>query len=51
MQRIAGLIDRAITSAADEAALETVKAQVAELVAAFPLYPERRAEYSALEGA
>ncbi len=46
MRRVAGLIDRAIASAGDEAALEKVKTEVAELVAAFPLYAERRAEYA-----
>ncbi|MFO7676669.1 MAG: serine hydroxymethyltransferase [bacterium] len=48
MKRIAGLIDDAIAAGDDEAAIAKVKAGVAELVEAFPLYAERRAEYSAL---
>jgi glycine hydroxymethyltransferase len=47
MKQIAGLIDRAVTHRDDEAELEKVKAEVAALAAAFPLYAERRAEYAA----
>jgi len=49
METIADLIDRAIAARDDEAGLEKVKAAVKELVARFPLYAERRAEYAALE--
>jgi glycine hydroxymethyltransferase len=45
MSKIAELIDRAIAAREDEAGLEKVKAEVGELVKAFPLYAERRAEY------
>ncbi|MFO7637788.1 MAG: serine hydroxymethyltransferase [bacterium] len=48
MKQIAGLIDACLAAGEDEAAVEKVKAGVAELVEAFPLYPERRAEYDAL---
>ncbi len=48
MKKIAELIDRAVTSGGDETKLETVKADVAELARAFPLYAERRAAYAAL---
>jgi glycine hydroxymethyltransferase len=49
MQKIAGLIDRAVLSGGDEAKLDAVKADVGELTRAFPLYAERRAEYAALK--
>ncbi|MEO0078798.1 MAG: serine hydroxymethyltransferase, partial [candidate division WOR-3 bacterium] len=49
MRRIAELIDEAIAGRDDEVKTEKVKAAVAELVNAFPLYAERRAEYAALE--
>jgi glycine hydroxymethyltransferase len=48
MKTIAGLIDRAVTARDNEAELEKVKGDVAELVKGFPLYAERRAEYKAL---
>ncbi len=51
MKKIAQLIDKTISHADDETALDRIKAEVAELVAAFPLYAERRAEYSAAQGA
>jgi glycine hydroxymethyltransferase len=49
MKKIAVLIDRAVTAGGDEARLEAVKNDVAELARAFPLYAERRAEYAALK--
>jgi glycine/serine hydroxymethyltransferase len=49
MKKIAVLIDRAVTAGGDEAKLEAVKNDVAELARAFPLYAERRAEYAALK--
>ncbi len=48
MKRIAELVDQAIACRDDEAGTERVKAAVAELVNAFPLYAERRAEYAVL---
>jgi glycine hydroxymethyltransferase len=51
MKTIAGLIDRAIGARDNEAGLDQVKAEVAELVKSFPLYAERRAQYAALTGA
>ncbi len=42
MALIAGLIDRALAGRTDAAALKTVRAQVGELAARFPLYPELR---------
>ncbi len=48
MLKVAELIDRAITAASDDNALGLIRAEVAELVAAFPLYPERRAEYCSI---
>ncbi|MBM3322629.1 serine hydroxymethyltransferase [candidate division WOR-3 bacterium] len=50
MRRIAEFVDQAIAWRDDEAGTEKVKAGVAELVAAFPLYAERRAEYAVLTG-
>jgi glycine hydroxymethyltransferase len=50
MKTIAGLIDRAVTARNNEAELDKVKGDVAELVKGFPLYAERRAEYRALSG-
>jgi glycine hydroxymethyltransferase len=50
MEKIADLIERGIAAGDDEAAAERVKADVRELVAAFPLYAERRAEYVAAAG-
>jgi len=50
MRRIAEFVDQAIARRDDEAGTEKVKAGVAELVAAFPLYAERRAEYAVLTG-
>jgi len=48
MKRIAELIDSGIAAGEDEAKLAAVKAGVSELAASFPLYAERRAEYSVL---
>ncbi len=48
MVKIAELIDRTITAGEDENQLEKIKAEVKELVDAFPLYPERRAEYQTI---
>jgi glycine hydroxymethyltransferase len=48
MKLIAELINAAIAAGDDETAGARVKTGVAELVAAFPLYAERRAEYGAL---
>jgi len=48
MVKIAELIDRTITAGEDETQLEKIKAEVKELVDAFPLYPERRAEYQTI---
>lgn len=45
MEKIAELIDRTITADENEAQLEKIKSEVKELVEAFPLYVERRAEY------
>jgi glycine hydroxymethyltransferase len=45
MERIADLIDRTITAGEDETKLEKIRAEVRELVEAFPLYQERRNEY------
>ncbi len=50
MRRIAELIDQAIAGRDDEVKTEKVKAAVGELVSAFPLYAERRAEYAELAG-
>ena len=44
MERIAELIDEALTHRADAAALESVRARVGELADRFPLYPELRRE-------
>jgi glycine hydroxymethyltransferase len=46
---IASLIDRAIAAAGNEDAQKKLKDEVRELVAAFPLYAERRAEYARLK--
>ncbi len=46
---IASLIDRAIAAAGDEDAQKKLKDEVRELVAGFPLYAERRAEYARLK--
>ncbi|MGB9741640.1 MAG: serine hydroxymethyltransferase [candidate division WOR-3 bacterium] len=48
MEKIAELIDRTIAAGDNETELEKIKAEVRELVEAFPLYAERRAEYQAL---
>lgn len=48
MEKVAELIDRAIVGASEDDKLAAVKAEVAELAAAFPLYSERRAEYAEL---
>ncbi|MEO0005074.1 MAG: serine hydroxymethyltransferase [candidate division WOR-3 bacterium] len=45
MEKIAELIDRTIAAGEDEEKLDKIKAEVKELVEAFPLYAERRAEY------
>lgn len=45
MKKIAELIDRTIAAGEDEEKLDKIKAEVKELVEAFPLYAERRAEY------
>lgn len=45
MEKIADLIDRAIAAADNEQVLERLKMEVRELVAAFPLYSDRRSEY------
>jgi glycine hydroxymethyltransferase len=50
MKKIADLINRAVAARDNEAELEKVKGDVAELVKGFPLYAERRAEYKALVG-
>ena len=42
MQKIAGLMDRALTHMADEPTLSAIRAEVAKLVEAFPLYRELR---------
>jgi len=47
MEKIADLIDRTIAAGEDETKLEKIKTEVRELVNAFPLYAERRAEYAA----
>lgn len=39
MRQIAGMMDRAIKAAEDEAALGTIRAEVKELTSNFPLYP------------
>ena len=44
MERIAQLIDLALVNRADAAALERVRAGVAQLAEKFPLYPELRTE-------
>ncbi len=41
MERIAGLIDEALTRAGDPAGLDKVRASVLELAEAFPIYPDR----------
>lgn len=48
MKLIAGLIDACLAAGDDEAAQGKVKTGVAELVASFPLYAQRRGEYDAL---
>lgn len=48
MEKIAELIDRTIAARENEAELEKIKAEVAEMVEAFPLYTERRAEYESV---
>ncbi|MEO0080413.1 MAG: serine hydroxymethyltransferase [candidate division WOR-3 bacterium] len=50
MEKIADLIDRTIAAGEDEAKLEKIRAEVLELVNAFPLYAQRRAEYAAVTG-
>ncbi len=45
MEKIADLIDRTIAAGEDDLKLATIKAEVQELVATFPLYAERRQEY------
>lgn len=45
MEKIADLINRTLAAGDDETALDKIKAEVQELVAAFPLYSERRTEY------
>ena len=49
MRKIASLIDRAIAAANDENAQKKLKDEIRELVAAFPLYVERRSEYARLK--
>ncbi len=49
MVKIAELIDRAIAAVGDDDAIARLKDEVKELVSAFPLYAERRAEYAALK--
>jgi len=51
MEKIADLIDRTIAAGEDEARLEKIRTEVKELVNAFPLYAQRRAEYAAATGA
>jgi glycine hydroxymethyltransferase len=48
MEKIADLIDRTIAAGDNETELGKIKAEVRELVEAFPLYTERRAEYQSL---
>ena len=48
MKKIAGFIDRAVAARDNDAELDKIKGDVAELVKGFPLYAERRAEYRAL---
>jgi len=48
MARIAELIERTIASIGDEDAIEKIKEDVKELTKAFPLYAERREEYTRL---
>jgi glycine hydroxymethyltransferase len=47
MERIAGLMGRALRGRADEAALASVRAEVFELCAAFPPYPSLAGAWSA----
>ncbi len=49
MKKIAEFIDRAIGAVGDDDAIAGIKADVKEMVSAFPLYAERRAEYARLK--
>ncbi|OYD13882.1 serine hydroxymethyltransferase [candidate division WOR-3 bacterium JGI_Cruoil_03_51_56] len=49
MKKIAGFIDRTVTAVGNEETIAKIKAEVKELVSAFPLYQERRAEYARLK--
>ena len=51
MERIAGLMARALRRRTDEDALAAVRAEVAELCAAFPPYPQLRPGGAGTEGA
>ncbi|MCX7732314.1 MAG: serine hydroxymethyltransferase [candidate division WOR-3 bacterium] len=48
MEKIAELIDRTIAAGENETELEKIKAEVREMVEAFPLYAERRNEYQSI---